>query len=116
LKELLGLDDRYDVLLTREAGTRRVRQDFPYKHDCYVVRENGGQMKHPSEKPLCVVEHLVQCVVPKGGILFDGFCGSGTTALAAAKTGRNFVCCDVSEEYCQVARERLKEEGLAMAV
>ena len=39
----------------------------------------------------------------------DPFIGSGTTALAAIKTGRRYIGFDVFEEYCEMARNRVKE-------
>ncbi len=108
LKELLSLDDRYDLLLTRKPTNREMRNDFKYKHDCYIVDDKNSEMKHPAQKPLSVVEHLVECIVPEGGVVLDGFAGSGTTAVAARNKKRNFICFEISPEFCTVARERLK--------
>lgn len=86
-----------------------MRKDFEYKHDCYIVDgDREGEMIHPAQKPLSVVEHLVTCMCPKGGLVLDAFCGSGTTAVAARNTGRNFIAFDVSDEFCQISRNRLK--------
>jgi site-specific DNA-methyltransferase (adenine-specific) len=110
LKELLRLDDRYDFLLTREPSHGyKARRDFAFKHDCYVVDDKNEKMEHPAQKPLSVVTHLVECVTPKGGVVLDAFAGSGTTALAALATDRNFICFEVSEQFCDVARRRIAE-------
>jgi site-specific DNA-methyltransferase (adenine-specific) len=45
----------------------------------------------------------------KEDIIFDPFNGSGTTCLAAEKLGRKWIGCDISENYCEVARKRIKE-------
>lgn len=108
LKELLNLDNRFDFLLTRENTTKRKECDFSYKHDCYIIDDKNEYMIHPAQKPLSVVEHIVTCVCPKGGIVLDGFSGSGTTAVAARNTKRNFICFEISEDFCKIARERLK--------
>jgi len=108
LKELLKLDDRYDILFTRTPGnTRDQRKDFEYKHDTYIVDDINEEMIHPAQKPLCVVEHIVTCLTPEGGTVLDGFAGSGTTAVAAKNTGRNYICFEISEEFCEIARKRL---------
>ncbi len=107
LKEKLKLDDRYDFLLTRQPAGRDYRKDFSYKHDCYVVDDKNEKMIHPAQKPLSVVEHLVECCCPEDGVVLDGFAGSGTTAVAAKNKGRNFICFEVSEEFCKIARDRL---------
>ena len=110
LKETLRLDDRYDFLFTRQPAGRDYRKDFSYKHDCYIVDDKNEKMIHPAQKPLTVVEHLVECCCPKDGVVLDGFAGSGTTAVAAKNTGRNFICFEISEEFCDIARQRLSNE------
>lgn len=108
LKELLKIEDQYDFLLTRQPSNRENRSDFKYHHDCYIVRnKKNGKMLHPSQKPLSVLEHIVPCLTPEGGIVLDAFAGSGTTAVAAKKTGRQFICFEVSEEFCEIAKGRL---------
>ena len=63
LKELLKLDDEFDVLLSRESpNIGNGRDDFEYKHDTYIVDDKNGEMLHPSQKPLNVVEHIVSCL------------------------------------------------------
>ena len=42
-----------------------------------------------------------------GDVVLDPFLGSGTTAVAAKMTGRKYVGCDLSAEYCAIAEERL---------
>lgn len=108
LKDILALDDTYDILLTREPSTAAsARPDLLYQHDCYVVNDTNAEMLHPSQKPLSVLKHIVQCVVPEGGLVFDGFAGSGTTAIAAIETGRNYICCEVDEEFCRKTSSRI---------
>jgi hypothetical protein len=111
LKAMLGLNGDFDILLEREPATGdSCRNDFPYKHDTYVVDNNNERMLHPSQKPLSVVEHLVACLAPAGGVVLDGFSGSGTTAVACRNTGRNFVAMELSSDYCEIARRRLAPE------
>ena len=62
---------------------------------------------HPTQKPVALFEYLIRTYTQPGEVVFDPTCGSGTTALAARNTGRNFICGDSSEEYVQVARDRL---------
>jgi len=111
LKSLLKLDSTFDVLLEREPlQASGGRADYEYQHDTYIVDDRNDAMQHPSQKPLSVVEHLVTCIAPAGGVVLDGFVGSGTTAVACARTGRNYVAIEVSPDYCAVARQRLEEE------
>lgn len=108
LKEILNLDDRYDILLTRESlKPEGCGRDFEYKHDTYVITEQNGKMFHPSQKPLSVIKHIVTCLAPENGIVLDGFSGSGTTAIACKETNRKYIAIDISEEFCEIARTRL---------
>jgi len=64
---------------------------------------------HPTQKPLVMFERLIQLYSCPGDVIVDPFCGSGTTALAALRTGRNYICGDLSAEYLAIAQERLNE-------
>jgi len=107
LKEILKLDDTFDILLTREPAKDSNRKDYEYKHDTYVVSDKNEVMVHPSQKPLSVLEHVVSCLCPEEGLVLDGFAGSGTTGVACKRINRNFICIEKSEEFCNVARQRL---------
>ena len=112
LKKLLNLDDRFDILLTREPFA--TRKDFEYKHDTYVVDKLNEKMEHPSQKPLAVMEHVVSCVCPVGGIVLDPFCGSGSTLVAAEKMGRRWIGFEKDAVHAETARKRTefaKQEG-----
>ena len=47
-----------------------------------------------------------------GDIVFDPFLGSGTTAKMAIETGRKFLGCEISEEYCEIIKNRLDGENM----
>jgi DNA modification methylase len=44
------------------------------------------------------------------GTILDPFTGSGTTAIACIRTGRRFIGCELSEEYCEIAAKRCDRE------
>lgn len=62
---------------------------------------------YPTQKPLRLLEMLVTACSPSGGLVADFFCGSGTTLVAAATTGRRWLGCDVQPEAVTIARTRL---------
>lgn len=64
-------------------------------------------MDHPTQKPLEIVERMVLASCPPGGRVLDPFMGSGTTAVACARHGREFVGYEINESYCAIARERV---------
>jgi DNA modification methylase len=62
---------------------------------------------YPTQKPLALLEMLVQACCPPGGIVLDPFCGSGTTLVAAAKHGRRYIGIDESEDAVRIAQRRI---------
>jgi modification methylase len=61
---------------------------------------------HPAAFPLELASRCVEAT--KGSIILDPFIGSGTTALACKKLGKTYIGIDISEDYCQKARERVE--------
>lgn len=64
---------------------------------------------HQTEKPLQLIEDLLE-IVPKGATVLDPFIGSGTTAVAAIRTGRNYIGFELSKEYHAIATSRVADE------
>ena len=62
---------------------------------------------YPTQKPLALLELLVRACCPPGGVVLDPCCGSGTTLVAALRTGRVPVGCDRSPAAAALARDRL---------
>lgn len=66
--------------------------------------------KHPTQKPLALLERIVISSCPKNGLILDPFCGSGTTGVAAIKHGMKFIGIDSKKDYLDdLAIPRLKE-------
>ena len=61
---------------------------------------------HPTVKPVALVADALQDVTRRGELVFDMFSGSGTTLIAAERTGRRFRGCDIDPAYVDVAIER----------
>ena len=68
--------------------------------------------EHPTMKPVELVEAMVRNSSPVGGLVFDPFCGSGTTLVAAHRLGRRGLGVELSPAYCAVILERLSALGL----
>jgi len=82
-----------------------------YCHDTYVFNHGKGELPkdthHPSVKPLDVIQDIVsKC---PNGIILDPFLGSGTTAIAALKTGRHFIGIEKEPKYVEIAKRRIQE-------
>jgi site-specific DNA-methyltransferase (adenine-specific) len=64
--------------------------------------------KHPAVFPEKLAEDHILSWTNKGDVVFDPMCGSGTTCKMAKIHGRNYIGCDISEDYCKIAHERIK--------
>lgn len=64
---------------------------------------------HPTQKPLALYEYLIRTYTQAGELVVDFCCGSGTTGRAAQVNGRNFIMCDITPEYVDIARKRLAQ-------
>ncbi len=67
------------------------------------VRDN----KHPAPFPVELAQRCISATTD--GIVLDPFMGSGTTALAAAALGRQWIGVEISSDYCRMAENRLKD-------
>lgn len=79
----------------------------------YMTAGDGTRLKHqhPATFPDKLPYDFIQCFCPPDGVVLDIFMGSGTTALASAELGRKFLGFDIAEEYVNLAKKRMKEEG-----
>ena len=70
-------------------------------------KEHPERADHPTQKPLEIIERMVKASCPPGGVVLDPFMGSGTTALAAKRCGRDFVGFELNPDYCDIIESRL---------
>lgn len=70
-------------------------------------RIHSERVEHPTQKPLEVVNRMVLASCPKGGLVFDPFMGSGTTAVSAKHNDRNYIGFELNAAYCRLAEQRL---------
>jgi site-specific DNA-methyltransferase (adenine-specific) len=64
---------------------------------------------HPTQKPVAILRELIESSSMIGEIVFDPYCGSGSTLIAARVEGRHFLGIDIEPKYCEIARQRLAE-------
>lgn len=87
----------------------RVQQytNFP---NTQLTIPNDGNTIHPTQKPIALFEYLVRTYTNEGDTVFDGFIGSGTTAIACIRTNRNYIGMELNLEYVKISQERVKNE------
>ena len=72
-----------------------------------MAPERLKQPKHPAQKPLRLLEHLIGIASDGGALVFDPFMGVGSTGAAALRLGRRFLGVETDGEYFRAAAERL---------
>ncbi len=70
---------------------------------------NSEKGLHPTQKPVPLFEYLIKTYTNEGETVLDNCIGSGTTAVAAYNTGRNFIGIELNEEYFEIADKRIKD-------
>ena len=63
---------------------------------------------HPTVKPIALMSYLTKLITPEGGIVLDPFMGSGSTGMACAMEGFDFVGIDMDEDYVAISEARIE--------
>ena len=72
-----------------------------------ITRTEVDNRKYPTQKPIKLLERIVELASNVGDIVYDPFCGSGTTLVAASKLGRTAIGSDISPEAVDIATNRM---------
>lgn len=75
--------------------------------------ESAQRVGHPAPFPVELPERLIRLYTYRGDVVLDPFLGSGTTLVAAARTGRRGVGYDTDKSYIRIARRRLASDEAA---
>lgn len=65
--------------------------------------------KHPTQKPLALLDRVVLASTNKGDVVLDPFTGSSTTGLATIRHGRKFIGIDIERKYLDLSVQRFKQ-------
>lgn len=71
---------------------------------------------HPTQKPVMLVSWLINTYTNEGDTILDNCMGSGTTAIAAIRTKRNYIGFEIEKEYFDLANKRIKEEIMQLSL
>jgi site-specific DNA-methyltransferase (adenine-specific) len=67
----------------------------------------SARLTHPTEKPILLLQALIQNNTDKDDVVFDGFAGTGSTLIAAKESERRYLGCEIATQYYDIAKERL---------
>jgi site-specific DNA-methyltransferase (adenine-specific) len=92
-----------------DSGKENLQEYTNYPRSVISI-SSEGDTEHPTQKPVALFEYLIRTYSNEGEVVLDNCIGSGTTAVAAIRTGRHYIGIEISEEYCSIARERIRIE------
>jgi site-specific DNA-methyltransferase (adenine-specific) len=74
----------------------------------YIAECNNTNRLHPTQKPLYIIEYLINTYTNEGDTILDFTCGSGTTLIAAKNLKRKCIGIEKEEKYCEISKTRLQ--------
>jgi len=92
-----------------KIATLGLRTNVWLNKPCLSNKDRNG---HPAPFPEGLVQDHILSWSNEGDIILDPMNGSGTTTKMAKSLGRNFIGIEISEEYCKIAKDRLKQKKL----
>lgn len=112
---------QYSVNTKDFERSKKVFEGYESKGRKFTKDENGvwlrdhlhfnkPNMGKIPAKPLELIEILIRCFCPKGGLVLDPFMGSGTTAIVAKNYGCNYLGIELNHDYIEIANKRIELE------
>ncbi len=95
----------HELILYCKKGRRDVR--WRRSSIIHVDKMHTTKHIHPTEKPVELLEYFIAMSTNAGDLVVDPFGGSGSTAVAAQRLGRNAICIEQKAQYVQASRNRL---------
>ena len=110
----LIIDGSPEVAAIFPNDNERFFHQFAPDTDPLIYQPKAGKAdragsKHPTVKPIALMQYLVRHITPPGGVVLDPFAGSGTTAEAAKREGFDCILMEAEPEYLAFLRQRFAE-------
>ena len=105
-------DGKLGALIDNGNKKPKEYEDTGYRYPSQVVqfkRDILTNNLHPTQKPLALMEYLVQTYTNEGDIVLDFTMGSGTTGVVCNKLNRKFVGIELDNKYFEIAKKRIEE-------
>ena len=105
-----GRKNKSSNLYSKYDGGDYVQKVGNYPRSILFYPTEGDKYRiHPTQKPVALFEYLIKTYTNKGETILDNCMGSGTTAIAAINTNRNYIGFELDKKYCELANNRIKE-------
>lgn len=82
----------------------------------YPNSSNKNENIHPTQKPVDLMRYLIKTYSKEGDTVFDGYSGSGTTAIACIKEKRLFIGSELNKEYFDLSLKRIEDENMVLSL
>jgi site-specific DNA-methyltransferase (adenine-specific) len=96
--------DRKEALSESTDGARNPLTILSFARD--------GDRSHPTQKPVTLLEYLINTYTNEGEVVLDNCMGSGSTGVACVNTGRRFIGMEIDDGFFNIAEKRIKEAAL----
>jgi len=97
-----------DKRIMKRIADGKLARGYDWWNINQVKNVSKDKTSHPCQMPLEVMENIIK-LIPEHFVIVDPFAGSGTTAVAAINTGRNFIGIEIDKGYCDIARQRIEK-------
>ncbi len=97
------------IFLEKKSAGTVIEQSGASDDLWHYSREASNNYVHPTQKPVSLIEKALKLSSNDGDIVLDIFGGSGSTLIAAERTGRKAYLCELDPKYCDVIRKRYAE-------
>jgi len=99
---------QYELIIYANKG-RRELNGKRISDVWYFDRVAGKKQLHQNQKPLELIQQIIEKSSKENDLVLDPFMGSGTTGVACVNTGRNFIGIEKDETYFNIAKKRIEE-------
>ena len=108
-REYEDLRQEYEDLRQEYEDLRPVHNLDENHNNVWDFKRDKGENYHSCQKPIDILERLIQVHSKKGATVLDCFMGSGSTGVACLQTNRNFIGIELEEKYYNIAKKRCSE-------
>lgn len=106
-KDLKKVKYTFNYALMKELNNNKQMKDVWTTSLTKPSEKKNG--RHPTQKPLEILERIILASTNENDLILDPFCGSSTTGIAAARLKRNYIGIDNEKEYLDLSIRRYKE-------
>lgn len=110
--QLTGSYGEFNSVHVKSEG-KRYPTDIVY----FKTSESEGEVVHPTQKPVSLLEYLIKTYTNEGDLVLDNCMGSGSTGIGCLNTNRNFIGIEKDDKYFDVSKNRIgnyiKENNLS---